>query len=116
MRWKCPGASWRGNLVDLRDRHLSTDLNHFDVLLSAVFGIVGFLLRRAGFDLALMLAYVLGPTLECSLRQALLISDDDLTEVVQQPIALAFLIIAALVLLSGTVLRRRPAVVQDGGS
>jgi putative tricarboxylic transport membrane protein len=95
----------------------STGLNHFDVLLAAIFGILGFLLRRAGFDLGpLVLAYVLGPTLERSLRQALLISDGDLTGVVEHPIALAFLIVAALVLLSGTVMRKRPAIVQDGGS
>jgi putative tricarboxylic transport membrane protein len=95
----------------------STGLNQADVLLASVFGIVGFILRRAGFDLGpLVLAYVLGPTLERSLRQALLISDGDLTEVAQHPIALAFLVVAAAVLLSGMILRRRPAVVQDGGS
>jgi putative tricarboxylic transport membrane protein len=95
----------------------STGLNHFDVLFAAIFGIVGFLLRRAGFDLGpLILAYVLGPTLERSLRQALLISDGDLMDVVHHPIALAFLIIAALVLLSAVMMRKRPAVVQDSGS
>ena len=95
----------------------STGLNHFDVLLAAAFGFVGFVLRRGGFDLGpLVLAYVLGPTFERSLRQALLISDGDLTEVVQHPIALGFLLVAVLTLLSGIVLRRRPAVVQDGGS
>jgi putative tricarboxylic transport membrane protein len=95
----------------------STGLNGFDVLLAVIFGFIGFVLRRGGFDLGpLVLAYVLGPTLERSLRQALLIADGDLTEVVNHPIALGFLVLAALVLLSGLVFRRRPAVVQDGGN
>ncbi|WP_207538778.1 tripartite tricarboxylate transporter permease [Sabulicella rubraurantiaca] len=95
----------------------SVGLNHFDVLMAVVFGFVGFALRRGGFDLGpLVLAYVLGPTLERSLRQALLIADGDVTEVVNHPIALGFLAAAALILLSGMVMRRRPAVVQDGGS
>lgn len=95
----------------------STGLNSFDVLLAVIFGFIGFVLRRGGFDLGpLVLAYVLGPTLERSLRQGLLIADGDLTEIVNHPIALGFLAVALLVLLSGVVFRRRPAVVQDGGS
>lgn len=92
----------------------SIGLNAFDVTLAVGFGLLGFVLRRGGFDLGpLVLAYVLGPTLERSLRQALLISDGDLTELLGHPIALGFVATAALILLATGLLRRRPAVAQD---
>lgn len=92
----------------------SIGLNAFDVTLAVGFGLLGFVLRRGGFDLGpLVLAYVLGPTFERSLRQALLISDGDLTELLGHPIALGFVATAALILLATGLLRRRPAVTQD---
>ncbi|WP_043342135.1 tripartite tricarboxylate transporter permease [Belnapia moabensis] len=91
----------------------SVGLNQFDVLLAAVFGLVGFGLRRAGFDLGpLVLAYVLGPTFERSLRQALLIADGDLTTLAEHPIALGLILLAVLTLASGLVIRK-PAALQE---
>lgn len=47
----------------------------FDVLLLVIFGIVGYLLRKFGYEGApLILAFVLGPMLELNLRQSLLLS------------------------------------------
>ena len=50
--------------------------NPFDLLVMAFAGIFGFILRRQGFPMApLVIGMVLGPTLEISLRQGLIITD-----------------------------------------
>lgn len=69
----------------------STNLSTFDIALTVAFGFVGYGLRRGHFDLSpLILAFVLGPTFERSLRQLLLITDGDLIGGIwERPIALA---------------------------
>jgi putative tricarboxylic transport membrane protein len=64
-----------------------------DLLLLAIFGFIGYVLRQAGFQVApLILALVIGPMIETSLRQALKISGGNLAEVVFRPICLALYI------------------------
>ena len=70
-----------------------------DVWIMIAFGLLGYLLRRYGFEAApLILALVLGPMLETSLRQSLIMSRGDLTVVVTRPLSAA-LLLAALALL-----------------
>ena len=75
--------------------------NPFDLLIMALAGIVGFLLRRQGYPMApLVIGMVLGPTLEISLRQGLIITDGSFAAFFTgHPIAL-FLAIAAMGMLS----------------
>jgi putative tricarboxylic transport membrane protein len=76
----------------------SVNASTLDLLLLAVFGLVGYALRRAGFQVApLILALVIGPVLETSLRQALHISGGDLWAVVLTPISIALYMVTALV-------------------
>jgi putative tricarboxylic transport membrane protein len=76
----------------------SVNASVLDLLLLAVFGLVGYALRRAGFQVApMILALVIGPILETSLRQALHISGGNLAAVVFTPISLALYIVTALV-------------------
>jgi putative tricarboxylic transport membrane protein len=71
-----------------------------DVIAMAGFGVLGYGLRRCGFDLApLLLAFVLGSLLEQNLRQALLIGYGSPAIFVQKPIAAFFLAAAAATLL-----------------
>ncbi|MFK7731943.1 MAG: tripartite tricarboxylate transporter permease [Pseudomonadales bacterium] len=50
--------------------------NPFDLLVMAIAGIIGFILRRQDYPMApLVIGMVLGPTLEISLRQGLIITD-----------------------------------------
>lgn len=52
--------------------------NPFDVLISVIFGIVGFVLRQGRFPLApLAIGLVLGPQLEQTFRRGMLIKGDD---------------------------------------
>jgi putative tricarboxylic transport membrane protein len=75
--------------------------NPFDLLVMAVAGIIGFVLRRQGFPMApLVIGMVLGPTLEISLRQGLIITDGSFAAFFTgHPIA-AVLAVIALVMLT----------------
>ena len=71
----------------------SVNASLLDLLLLAIFGFIGYVLRQAGFQVApLILALVIGPMIETSLRQALKISGGNLAEVVFRPICLALYI------------------------
>jgi putative tricarboxylic transport membrane protein len=75
--------------------------NPIDVLLMVIFGLMGYLMRKFEYDPApLILAYVLGPMLERSLRQALIYSNGSLAIFVKRPISAGLLMIAFLSLTS----------------
>jgi len=80
--------------------------NPFDLLVMAIAGIIGFILRRHGYPMApLVIGMVLGPTLEISLRQGLIITDGSFAAFfVGHPIAIA-LVIAAIGMLSLPLIR-----------
>lgn len=80
--------------------------NPFDLLVMAAAGILGFILRRQSYPMApLVIGMVLGPTLELSLRQGLIITDGSFAAFfVGHPIA-AVLVAAALGMLSLPVIR-----------
>jgi len=74
--------------------------NVFDVFVMAFFAIFGYLCLKLDCEPApLILGFVLGPMMEENLRRALLISRGDLSVFVSEPISLAFLIAAALLLI-----------------
>jgi putative tricarboxylic transport membrane protein len=77
-----------------------------DVMLMGLFGLAGYVLRRSGFDPApLVLAAVLGPLFERSVRQALLIGYGSPTIFVTQPISAAFVAASVVVLLAPPIRR-----------
>lgn len=70
----------------------------FDVIAMIGFGFLGYGLRRSGFDIApLLLAFVLGPMFEQSLRQGLIIGYGSPMVFLQSPISVAFLVLALIV-------------------
>jgi putative tricarboxylic transport membrane protein len=76
----------------------SVGSNANDIIIMAVFGAIGYVLRKAKFDPApLLLAIVLGDRMEVSLRRALTISQGDWWILVQG--AMSKIVIGALVLL-----------------
>jgi TctA family transporter len=77
----------------------SVNNSSFEIYLTAVFGIIGFVCMRLGFPLApMLLGYVLGPMMEENLRRSMLMSGGDATVFVRQPISLAFVIATAVIL------------------
>jgi putative tricarboxylic transport membrane protein len=80
----------------------SANGNPADVLIAVIFGFIGYGLRRHGFDLGIViLAYVLGPIFERSVRQALAISDGDPTIFLHSWLSTSFAIVAAVILVAG---------------
>jgi putative tricarboxylic transport membrane protein len=84
--------------------------NVFDVAVMMAFGVLGYLMRKVGYEAApLVLAFVLGPMLENNLRKALILSQGELMTFVQRPISAACLALAAALLVAPLIpaLRRR---------
>jgi len=76
----------------------------FDVSLMILFGVVGYLMRKFGYEGApLVLAFVMGPLLELNLRQSLLISGGSFAIFITRPISGVTLVIAFLLLLSNLI-------------
>jgi len=72
-----------------------------DVLIMIFFGIVGYLMRKFEYEGApLILAYVLGPMLEISLRQSLTISSGSFAIFFTRPIAAGGMLLAIFLIIS----------------
>jgi len=85
----------------------------FELYLTSIFGIVGFLwLKLECSPVPLMLGFVLGPMMEENLRRALVISRGDPMVFLKRPISLAFIVttILIIILMSLPALRRRREV------
>jgi len=73
----------------------------FDILLMILFGVVGYIMRKCRYESPpLVLAFILGPRLEQSLRQSLLLSRGDPTIFLSRPISVACLMIAVVLLVT----------------
>lgn len=67
----------------------SLNYRTFDILVMLIFGILGYLLRKADYELTpLVMAFVLGPMFESSFRQTLIISNSNIGFILTRPIAL----------------------------
>jgi putative tricarboxylic transport membrane protein len=71
----------------------------FDVMQTAVFGVVGFIFTKLECEPApLILGFILGPLMEENLRRAMLLSRGDPLVFFQRPISLAMLLVAGFLL------------------
>ncbi|HSF22140.1 MAG TPA: tripartite tricarboxylate transporter permease [Burkholderiales bacterium] len=78
----------------------SVNNSSFELYLTAIFGIIGFVWMRLECPPApMLLGFVLGPLMEENLRRALLISRGDPTVFFTRPISLGFMIATALVII-----------------
>lgn len=79
----------------------SLNNNIGDVIVMAVFGMVGYLMKRYDFEAApLILALILGPLLEDNLRQSLLISKGSFMIFLERPISAGFIIGSIIIIVS----------------
>ncbi len=77
----------------------SVNNSPFELYLTAIFGIIGFVWMKLEMPPApMLLGFVLGPLMEENLRRALLISRGDPTVFFTRPISLGFMIVTALVI------------------
>jgi putative tricarboxylic transport membrane protein len=85
----------------------------FSVYAMLALGTLGYLMQRYGYSvITFLIGFVVGPIFELSLRQALIVTNHDVTKVLQHPIAMAFLL-AALV---AVIAFMRPGKGESGGS
>jgi putative tricarboxylic transport membrane protein len=71
-----------------------------DVMFIGLFGFIGYMLIKFGFEPApLLLGFVLGKLMEENLRRALIISRGEITTFISHPVSAALLFVAAVVLL-----------------
>ncbi|MGH6923923.1 MAG: tripartite tricarboxylate transporter permease, partial [Propylenella sp.] len=84
-----------------------------DVWLMLLFGVAGYLLRKLGYPLApAVLAIVLGPLAEQSLRQSLLMSQGEASIFFTRPLSLIFLACAVVLFLYPFLMAWRRRIVQ----
>jgi putative tricarboxylic transport membrane protein len=97
----------------------STGNNAMDVVIMIIFGVVGYVLRKAGYELApLILALVLGPLMETNFRNSLTLSDGSLLIFLTRPISVSFLAISALLLLStgfSSYRKTKTRIIEEAG-
>jgi putative tricarboxylic transport membrane protein len=76
----------------------------FDVLVMVIFGVLGYLFRKFGYEGApLILAFVLGPMLELNLRQSLLVSHGSFGIFFARPISAVAILLGLTLLLTSII-------------
>jgi putative tricarboxylic transport membrane protein len=86
----------------------------FDVGVMMVFGVLGYLMRRFDYEPApMVLAFVLGPMFENSMRQSLKLSGGKFGIFFSRPVSVTLLVLAALVLLSYFVFKKQREVLDE---
>ncbi|MEV0972013.1 tripartite tricarboxylate transporter permease [Microtetraspora glauca] len=82
----------------------------FDMWIMLAFGVVGYAMRKTGYDPGpLALAVILGPLLETSFRQSLLMSGGSLGIFVQRPVSLIIVIALGVLVVFQVIARLRSA-------
>lgn len=82
--------------------------NMFDVVVMLFFGVVGYLMVRNGIPLVpLIIAFILGPMLENSLGQALLMSDGSVRIFLSSWLSIFFLVLTALSIIGISISQHR---------
>ena len=85
-----------------------TNNNPYDVIIMAIFGLIGYLMKKFRYEPApLVLALVLGPIMERAFQRSLMISDGSFTIFFTRPISAVFLITGLLILSSPLFLRKK---------
>lgn len=89
----------------------------FEVVIVVVFGVLGYLMKKLGFDPApLVLAFVLGSLLEDNFRRTVMMFQGDLTQITTRPIASVILVIFVLALVAPLVLKVIESRRHSGGA
>jgi len=94
----------------------SVNNSSFEIYLTALFGVAGFVWGKLGFPPApLLLGFVLGPMMEENLRRAMLMAKGDPSVFVTRPISLGFIIvtIGILVVMVAPAVKKRRAEITD---
>jgi putative tricarboxylic transport membrane protein len=87
-----------------------------DIVVMNIFGLLGYFLKKTNYEGApMILALVLGPMFENSLRLSLVISKGSFLIFFTRPISIAFIAAAFLVLISPYIFGKKKPVLPDAG-
>ena len=79
----------------------SLSCNIADVTIMFVFGIIGYIMRKLNYEVApLVMAFILGPILETTFRQSLIMSDGKFSIFIERPISAVALLVTVFLLVS----------------
>jgi putative tricarboxylic transport membrane protein len=79
-----------------------------DVVITIIFGLIGFLMRKFTYEPApMVLGLVIGPLLETAIRRSLIMSRGNFAIFINRPIAATFVALALFMLLSPLFARHR---------
>lgn len=77
------------------------------ILIVSIFGLIGYLMRKYEYDPApLVLAFVLGPVMENSLRQSLKMFQGDVFQMISRPVVMVILLAILLLFVSPVITKR----------
>jgi len=86
------------------------------LMLLCAFGLVGYYMRIYGYPLApALLGFILGPPLEKSFRQSMIMTQGNLIEMFDRPIVLGFLALTLLALAAPFLFGRGKVTIEDEG-
>lgn len=69
----------------------------FSVYLMLIFAFVGYFMKKFDFSfITFLIGFILGPMAELSLRQAMIITDGKISSLANHPVAIVFLVLAAI--------------------
>lgn len=69
----------------------------FSVYLMVALGILGYFMQRFGYSVVtFLIGFVVGPLFELALRQSIIVTNRDLSQILQHPIAVAFLVMSGI--------------------
>ena len=93
----------------------SINNNIMDVLITFIFGVAGYVLKKLQFETPpLILAFVLGPLIEVAFRQTMIVSEGSLMVFVQRPICAFLLLIAVGIIITASFKKRKFATALAG--
>lgn len=79
----------------------TVDCSSFDLILLIIFGALSYFMKKFGFEpVPLILAFIIGPRMENSLRQTLLISGGNFSIFFSRPISVILLAITAILIIA----------------
>lgn len=80
----------------------------FDVYVMILFGLIGYVMKKFHFPVApLLMGYILGPLLETSLVQTLILSNGSILPIFTRPISLFFVLLTVFFILWTVFIQRR---------
>jgi putative tricarboxylic transport membrane protein len=96
----------------------TTSNNYIDILIAVGFGVFGYLARKFEFEEApLLLGFILGPMMEVSFRQSLIISKGNFAFFFARPISATMLAAACLLFISPiiwkVIKKKKPLIDKD---